>query len=46
MTIANLITLIDTKAIDIGVVLGGIIGGGLLSFYFFDKEEKSNKYCK
>lgn len=43
MNIANLIAMIDTKAIDIAVILGGIIGGGLLAFYFFDKPDRSEK---
>jgi hypothetical protein len=32
---ANFLAMIDTKAMDIGGVVGGVIGGGFLSFGFY-----------
>jgi hypothetical protein len=43
MVIANFITMIDTKAVDIAVILGGIIAGVLISFYYLELPERSDK---
>ena len=44
MIAANLISMIDTKAIDIAGIVGGFLSGGLFGFAFYEKNEKSPWY--
>lgn len=44
MIMANFLSMIDTKAIDIAGIFGGFVSGGLLSIYFYTKKEISARY--